>query len=288
MIDALAGQGISAKRCCRLLGVSASGYFYWKHRAPSERELRRQWLSGLISEIHTRSRGTYGYRRMTAELKLGLDMRVNHKLVARLMAEQGLYGLPKRKARRSGPNSDACVAEDLVHRQFSADAPDRLWLTDITEHPTREGKLYCCVVLDAFARKVVGWSIDTRQDAALVTNALGMATASRMPGSGSIVHSDRGCQFTSWAFSQKVKDAGLAPSMGQVGSAFDNAMMESFWGRVQTELLDRRKWRTRLELANELFEYLEVFYNKQRRHSSLEMLTPDEYETLRAPKAIAA
>jgi len=144
------------------------------------------------------------------------------------------------------------------------------------------------VVLDAFARKVVGWSIDTRQDAALVTNALGMATAARLPGSGSIVHSDRCCQFTSWAFSQKVKDAGLAPSMGQVGSAFDNAMMESFWGRVQTELLDRRKWRTRLELANELFEYLEVFYNKQRRHRSLEMLTPDEYETLRGPKAIAA
>jgi transposase InsO family protein len=225
---------------------------------------------------------------MTAELRLGLDMQVNHKLVARVMAEQGLYGLPRLKARRSGPNSEACVAEDLVHRQFSADAPDRLWLTDITEHPTREGKLYCCVVLDAFARKVVGWSIDSRQDAALVTNALGMATASRLPGSGSIVHSDRGCQFTSWAYSQKVRDAGLAPSMGQVGSAFDNAMMESFWGRVQTELLDRRKWRTRLELANELFEYLEVFYNKQRRHSSLEMLTPDEYETLRGPKAIAA
>ena len=211
VIDALAGQGTSAKRCCRILGVSASGYFCWKHRAPSERELRSRWLAGLISEIHARSRGTYGYRRMTTELGLGLDMRANHKLVARLMAEQGLYGFPKRKTRRSGPNSDACVAEDLVHRQLSADPPDRLWLADITEHPTREGKLYCCVVLDAFARKVVGWSIDARQDAGLVTNALGMATAGRKPGSGSMVHSDRGCQSTSWAFNQKVKDADLHP-----------------------------------------------------------------------------
>jgi len=288
VIDALAGQGISVKRCCRILGVAPSGYFRWKRRGPSAAELRRRWLAGLISETHARSRGTYGYRRITAELRIGSNLQVNHKLVARLMDEQGLKGLPRRKLRRSGPKSDAGVAKDLVRRQFESEGPNRLWLTDITEHPTREGKLYCCVVLDAFARKVVGWSIDTRQDSALVTNALGMATSNRQLQPGAIMHSDRGSQFTSWAFSQKVKDAGLEPSMGQVGSAYDNAMMESFWGRVQVELLNRQHWRTRLELANELFEYLEVFYNKQRRHSSLQMLTPDEYENLNTTKAIAA
>ncbi len=225
---------------------------------------------------------------MTAEIRLGLNIEVNHKLVSRLMRKQVLTGLPRRKLRRSGPKSDAGVASDLVCREFSADGPDRLWLTDITEHPTREGKLYYALVLDAFARKVVGWSIDTRQDAALVTNALSMATSNRNPGSGAIVHSDRGSQFTSWAFSQKVTDAGLEPSMGSVGSAYDSAMMESFWGRVQTELLDRQPWRTRLELASALFEYLEVFYNKQRRHSSFGMLTPNEYETLQTPTLIAA
>jgi transposase InsO family protein len=136
-------------------------------------------------------------------------------------------------------------------------------------------------VLDAFARKVVGWSIDTRQDFALVTNALAMASSNRNPGAGAVLHSDRGSQFTSWASISE-------PSMGRVGSAYDNAMMESFWGRVQTELLDRKAWRTRIELANALFEYLEVFYNKQRRHSSLGMLTPDEYETLQEPSLIAA
>lgn len=116
MIDALTGQGMSAKRCCRILGVSASGYFYWKRQAPSARELRRRWLAGLISEIHGRSRGTYGYRRMTAELRIGLKVQVNHKLVARLMRQQELKGLPRRKKRRSGPKSDAGVAKDLVCR----------------------------------------------------------------------------------------------------------------------------------------------------------------------------
>ena len=131
------------------------------------------------------------------------------------------------------------TAGDLVQRQFARAGPDQLWVTDITEHPTREGKLYCAVVLDACSRRVVGWSIDTAPTAALVTNALGMAIESRRPAAGTLIHSDQGVQFTSWAFSQRAKASGLVPSMGGVGACYDNAMIESFWSRMQVELLDR-------------------------------------------------
>lgn len=153
-------------------------------------------------------------------------------------------------------------------------------MTDITEHPTREGKLYCAVVLDAYSRRVVGWSIDSSQTAALVTNALGMAVQNRTPTAGTVIHSDHGTQYTSWTFTQRAKASGLVPSMGSVGDCYDNAVIESFWGRMQTELLNRKKWRTRIELANAIFEYLEIFHNRQRRHSALRMLTPIEYERI--------
>src|SRR5215216_1891508 len=148
-----------------------------------------------------------------------------------------------------------------------------------TEHPTREGKLYCCVVLDVFSRRVVGWSIDTHQATPLVTNALGMAITNRTPiPDQTVIHSDHGSQYTSWAFTQRAKESRLLPSMGTIGDAYDNAVIESFWARMQTELLDRRRWRTRLELANAIFEYLEIFHNRQRRHSALGWRTPIEYE----------
>ena len=280
MIASLAGQGHSAKHCCRMLGVAPSGFFYWQSRPPTMLELRTEHLGGLIADIHHASKGTYGTRRVTAELRLGHEIIANRKAVRRIMLRLGLQGLPILKAKRRGPVTDGAAAGDLVLRQFATDAPDRLWLTDITEHPTREGKLYCCAVLDAYSRSVVGWSIDSQQAASLVMNALGMAISNRKPKDGSVVHSDHGSQFTSWAFSERVKAAGLALSMGRVGDAFDNAMMEAFWGRMQTELLNRTRWRTRLELANAIFEYLEIFHNRKRRHSALGMLTPHEYETL--------
>jgi len=280
VIAALAGQGHSAKKCCQTLGVAASGFFYWRNRPPTMLELRTEQLSGLVADIHHASNGTYGTRRVTAELRLGYELTTNRKAVRRIMRTLGLQGLPVLKAKRRGPASDGAAAGDLVLRCFARDAPDRLWLTDITEHPTREGKLYCCAVLDAYSRSVVGWSIDSQQAASLVMSALGMAISNRKPKDGGVVHSDHGSQFTSWAFSERVKGAGLALSMGRVGDAFDNAMMEAFWGRMQTELLNRRRWRTRLELANAIFEYLEIFHNRKRRHSALGMLTPHEYETL--------
>jgi transposase InsO family protein len=153
-------------------------------------------------------------------------------------------------------------------------------MTDITEHPTREGKVYCCVVLDAFSRFVVGWSIDSTQTTTLVLNALGMAIRRRNGPDDLVIHSDRGVQFTSWAFSQNVRDAGIAPSMSAVGSPYDNATVESFWGRMQVELLNRRAWKTRIELATAIHDYIELFHNTRRRHSALRMLTPTEYETI--------
>ena len=151
------------------------------------------------------------------------------------MVELGIKGIPNRRPPK-GAKMARVTSLDLVRRNFHRPAPNQLWLTDITEHPTREGKLYCCAVLDVFSRRVVGWSIDSTQTSQLVMNALGMATEARHPNGELLIHSDRGSQLGSWAFSQKVKQAGLAPSMGSVGSAYDNAMMESFWGRMQVEL----------------------------------------------------
>jgi transposase InsO family protein len=276
VIALVAGQGYDVKRCCRILGVAPSGYFSWRQRPPSAMELRREWLRGLIEEIHAGSRGVYGYRRVRAELRLGRQIVVSRKLVHKLMAELRLKGLPTRKQHRTVVN--VATAGDLVCRDFNRDRPNQLWLTDITEHPTREGKVYCCVVLDAHSRKIVGWSIDSHQAASLVTNALAMAISNRSPKPGTVIHSDHGSQFTSWEFSERVRQAGLMPSMGTVGDAYDNALIESFWARLQTELLNRKKWKTRIELSTALFDYLEIFHNRNRRHSALGMLTPIEFE----------
>lgn len=274
----MAGEGHSIERSCRIAGVSNNGFFMWRKRPPSERSIRHAWLLDQIIEVHAASRGIYGARRVHAELTLGRGVTVGHGAIEMLMSRAGIHGLPGPKRRKRVPR--IVTATDLVDREFARPEPDRLWVTDITEHPTREGKLYCCVVLDTFSRRVVGWSIDHRQDTALVTNALGMAISNREPdpGRGLVIHSDHGTQFTAWAFTHRARQSGLLPSMGSIGDCFDNAVIESFWGRMQTELLNRKRWNTRVELASAMFEYVEVFHNRQRRHSSIGMLTPIEYE----------
>src|SRR5207248_1012769 len=187
---------------------------------------------------------------------MGRGIVVGHNAVAMLMRRAVLKGLPA--ARRPRAKNMPPTAEDLVDRAFARSQPNELWVTDITEHPTREGKVYCAVVLDAFSRWVVGWSIDVSPTAALATNALGMAIASRRPVARTLIHSDHGTPFTSWAFTERAKRSGLLPSMGSIGDCFDNAVVESFWARMQVELLDRRRWRTRIELANAIFEHLEI------------------------------
>ena len=277
MIKSLAGQGIDVSHACRVLGVSPSGYYAWKDRPLSPRALRRIWLAGEIVDVHKASGGTYGSLRVTAELRYGREVVVGHNAVEAIMRELGIKGLPTRRL-PTGARVAKVTSLDLVRREFRRSAPNQLWMTDITEHPTREGKLYCCIVLDAFSRLVVGWAIDSTQTTVLVLNALGMATARRSPAGELVIHSDRGVQFTSWAFSQRVRDAGIAPSMGAVGSPYDNAMVESFWGRMQVELLNRQRWKTRIELATAISDYIELFHNSRRRHSSLAMLTPTEFE----------
>jgi transposase InsO family protein len=280
----MAAEDLSVLLACRVLAVSESGYYAQHDRPPSARAIRHTLLTGLIRRVHLESRASYGARRVHAELVLGQGLLVGRCAVELLMRRAGLAGACGRPQFRRIPN--AATAADLVERRFGRDEPDRLWVTDITEHPTREGKLYCAVVLDVFSRRVVGWSIDATQTAALVTNALGMAIEARQP-DGTVIHSDQGTQFTSWAFTRRALDSGLMPSMGSVGSCFDNAMIESFWSRMQVELLDRRIWRTRVELANAIFEYLEIFHNRQRRHSALGMLSPVEFEARHQTETVA-
>ena len=273
----MAADDLPIEVACRVLGVSTSGYYAWRDRAPAPRYVRHAWLTDLIQQIHGMSRGTYGVRRVHAELALGRGIRVGKDAIERLMRRASLRGVCGRPRFRRIPNAPA--AEDRVQRQFNRNGRDQLWVTDITEHATREGKVYCAVVLDAFSRRVVGWSIDSQPTASLVTNALGMAIEQRRPPSATtVIHSDQGTQFTSWAFTRRAVDSGLLPSMGSVGDCYDNAMMEAFWSRMQVELLDRKRWKTRTELANAIFEYLEIFHNRQRRHSALGMLSPVEYE----------
>lgn len=281
----MAAEGLPVEVACRVLGVSESGYYGWRSRAPSARAIRHSLLTEVIRKVHTDSRCVYGYRRVHAELTLGHGLTVGHEAVYLLMRRAGIEGISGRPRYRRVPN--VATASDQVDRQFHRDQPDQLWVTDITEHPTREGKLYCAVVLDVFSRRVVGWSIDSAPTAALVTNALGMAIQQRQPGEGTVIHSDQGTQFTSWAFTRRALDSGLVPSMGSVGDCFDNAVIESFWSRMQVELLDRQRWRTRVELANAIFEYLEIFHNRQRRHSALGMLSPVEFETGHQPTTAA-
>jgi putative transposase len=261
--------------------VSRSGYYDWRGRPASTRQQENTLLTKQIIAIHKDSRGTYGWPRVHAELTLGLGLPVNHKRVRRLMRDAGLQGLYRRRHHR-GPTGPA-TEDDLVNRQFTVTAADRLWLTDITEHPTREGKVYCAAVMDAYSRRIIGWSIADHMRTDLVIDALGMATLRRRPththDSGTILHSDHGTQFTSWAFGQRLRAAGLLPSMGTIGDCYDNSMMESFWGTLQLEVLDSRTWETRDQLANAIFEWIECWYNPTRRHSRLAMLSPIEYET---------
>lgn len=274
----MADEDLPVQLAARVLNVSESGYYRWKKHTASARSLRHAFLTEIICAVHTASRGIYGARRVHAELTLGRGIAVSHGTVELLMGRAGLKGLPGNKSRR--PRPEVPTASDLVKRAFARQVRDHLWVTDITEHPTREGKVYCAVVLDTYSRRVVGWSIDASQTSALVTNALSMAISNRAPDpkQGTIIHSDHGVQYTSWAFTKRALDSGLVPSMGSIGDCYDNAMIESFWGRMQTELLNRQRWRTRLELANAIFEYLEIFHNRQRRHSALGMLSPIEYE----------
>jgi putative transposase len=261
---------------CRVLKVSRSGYYEWRDRPPSRRDVEDAYLANTIIDVHAMSRCSYGAPRVHAELRLGMGVRVSRKRVARLLRLVHRRGIAHRHKRRHRP--EPAVHQDLVQRKFVATAPDRLWCTDITEHPTTGGKVYCCAVLDVFTRQVVGWSIADHVRAELVVDALQMATWRRRPAAGTIVHSDRGSQYTSWVFGHRLRAAGLLGSMGRVASSVDNSMIESFWSTLQRELLDQRAWSSPAQLGSAIFEWIEAWYNPRRRHTSLGMLSPAAHE----------
>jgi putative transposase len=276
-------------RLARVLGVARAGYYAWACRPLSQRAMGDQALTEQIRQIHARSRGTYGAPRVHAELRLGLDMHVACKRVARLMRAAGLQGCHRRRHHgltRRDPQ--AASAPDLVGRQFSPPGPDRLWVADITQQRTGEGWLYLAVVLDTFSRRIVGWSMADHLRTELVLDALDMAIAQRQPAPGLVHHTDHGCQYTSLAFGRRLQHAGLVASMGTIGDALDNAVAESFFATLECELLDRFDWPTRQTLRTAVFDFIEVFYNRQRRHSTLDYDTPADYEHQHGSPAPAA
>jgi putative transposase len=262
---------------CRTLDVSSSGYYAWKSRKPSRRSREDAALTERIKSFHELSRKTYGSPRIHTDL-VEAGIPVGCKRVARLMKEAGLVGVCRRKkAYTTVRDKDARPAPDLVDRDFTTSAPNVLWLADITYVPTWAGFLYLAVALDAFNREIVGWSMANNLRTQLVLDALEMALYKKKPQSV-IHHSDQGSQYTSLAFGKRCQKAGIRPSMGSVGDCYDNAMCESFFATLETELIDRSTFRSHAEARMAIFDYIEAFYNPRRRHSSLGNLSPLEYE----------
>ena len=261
---------------CRVLGVSPSGYYAWRKRPLSTRARTDVELSAHIAVVHRDSRGTYGAPRIHAELA-AQGLHIGRKRVARLLRTAGLQGVSRRKVRTTVRDETARPAPDLVERQFTAAGPDRLWVADITYVPTAAGILYLAVVLDAWSRRVVGWAMAAHLRTELVLAALDMAVTQRRP-TDVIHHSDQGCQYTSLAFGGRCREAGVRPSMGSVGDAYDNAMCESFFATLECELLDREHFRTQADARLAVFDFIEGWYNPRRRHSALDYLSPMIFE----------
>jgi putative transposase len=262
---------------CRLLGVSTSGYYAWKNRKPSKRAIADTSLIELITDIHTWPRGTYGTPRIHAEL-LDLGVRVSRKRIARLMSQTGIQGVTRRKAIFTTRRDPAArPAPDLVDRNFRTTGSNRLWLSDITYIPTDAGYIYLAVVLDAWSRRVIGWSMENHLRTELVLSALNMALEQRRP-DNVIHHSDQGCQYTSIAFGKRCLEGGVRPSMGSVGDCYDNAMCESFFATLECELIDRTRFDSHATARREIFSFVEGWYNPHRRHSSLGYLSPVNFE----------
>ena len=269
---------------CRVLEVSPGGYYARLRRPPSARARADAQLSARIAEIHRGSRQTYGAPRIHAELR-AQGLGVGCKRVARLMRALKLRGVSRRQWITTTVRDRAArPAPDLVERNFSAPAPNRLWVADITYIPTWAGFLYLAVVLDAFSRRVVGWAMETYLRTELVLKALNMAIGQRRA-AGVIHHSDHGSQYTSLAFGKRCEEAGVRPSMGSVGDCFDNALCESFFATLECELLDRKTFKTQVEARMAVFDFIEGFYNPHRRHSALGYLSPIAYERVHCDRS---
>ncbi len=263
---------------CRVLGVSRSGFYAWLSRPPCQRARRDAELTERIRSVHQRSRQTYGARRVHAQLRHE-GVGVGRGRVERLMGAEGLSGLVRRRRGHTTIRvPGVAVAPDLVQRDFYPQAPDRLWVADLTYLRSWEGFLYLAFVIDCFSRRCVGWSMADHLRAELVVDALQMAVARRRPAPGLVHHSDRGSQYTSLIFGQRCRQAGIETSMGSKGCAYDNAVAESFVSTLKKDLIHRRSWPIKADLRSATFDYIEAFYNPVRLHSTLGNLAPAQFE----------
>jgi putative transposase len=270
----------AVSRLCSVLNVTRQGYWAWTKRPASRRRLEDERLKRWILAAWTRSDRTYGAPRLHAELRLAGGVKVGKKRVARLMRELEIQGVSRRRGRvrTTIPDKRAAPAPDLVQRNFTAARPDETWVADITYVPTHEGWLFLAAVMDLYSRKIVGWSMRDDLEAPLVVDAISMAIARRKPKPGLVHHSDRGSQYASIAMGRTLRDSKIMASMGSRGDPWDNACAESCISTIKNELVKRRTFATRDQARLALFRYIESFYNPLRRHSSLEMHSPDEYE----------
>jgi len=258
------------------LRVSASGYYAWRVRPESQRSRDDRHLTQIIRCVHAESDGTYGSPRIHAELKEG-GIPCGEAKVARLMHKAGLKGCPKRRFRVT-TRSGLARAENLLDQNFSAELPNERWASDITYIWTGQGWLYLAVVMDLYSRRIIGWSMSRRINRHLVLNALSMALGQRRPGQNLIHHSDRGVQYLSDDFQALLRQHGITCSMSDKGSCYDNAVVESFFASLKRERINRRKYRTRDEARADVFDYIERFYNRKRRHGTIGNISPVEFE----------
>jgi putative transposase len=264
---------------CRVLGVSRSGFHAWQRRLPSARALADQALTGRIVEVHSGSLRTYGSPRVHAELRLEHGIQIGRKRVERLMRLAGLCGqIKRRRGKTTIRVRGVRTAPDLVERDFNPSEPNRLWCADITYVRTWEGWLYLASVMDCYSRAIVGWTLADHLRADIVVDALQMAVARRRPDPGLVHHSDQGSQYTSLIFTRRCRSVGIDVSMGSRGDCFDNSAIESFHATLKKDLIHRRSWPTKAEARTAVFEYIEAFYNRRRRHSRLGMRSPLEFE----------
>lgn len=270
---------------CRVLKIAKQPFYRWLKDPLSTRDWDDAQLTNAAVDAHAEA-PTFGYRLIADELT-DLGFEVSERRVWRLCSQQGIVSATTRKKRGKAGKQGPPVHDDLVQRRFTADRPNRLWLTDITEHWTGEGKLYLCAIKDVFSNRIVGYSIDDRMTADLAVSALRMAIQRRRP-VGTTIHSDRGSQFRSRRFVLALSRAGLAGSMGRVGAAGDNAAMESFFALLQKNVLDQQSWATRQQLRLAIVTWIEASYHRRRRQRALGRLTPIEYETIMTTTAASA
>lgn len=265
-------------RMCSALEVSENGYYNWIKRGKSLRKQEDEQLASHIEDAYHENRGVYGSPRIHAELK-EQGIHCGKKRVARLMRERNLSARRKRRqAKKTDSNHSSPIAPNLLERDFTADAPNKKWMTDMTFIATREGWLYLAGVIDAYSRRLVGWAMGQEHDAELVKQALQMALVMRRPGAGLVHHSDRGSEYASKSYQEILHQYNIQISMSKKGDCYDNAMIESFWGTLKEECFGLKTFQTRKEAKTAIFEYVEVFYNRKRKHSSLGYLSPVDYE----------